>query len=235
MQGGDGSGCFRRGCQQPLETPALLPVTLGRWGSGEPGGHPAPRCQHTWGREASARAGQGGGPDLAGPPTHKSPSDQPTYVYWESAENRAPRWALGDQRSIPQPQASPLGAWVLTGLPSHTRPPRSPADLPPRAALPLRLAGPASSPPLLATLPPGSSLRKEAVHPALQLPRLGAPALPPRSPGPPLPHPTLARATSCPSTPPSSPGHRAAADPILLSVTFSRTQVRGRLLLYLHC
>lgn len=71
-----------------------------------------------------------GGPDLAGPPTRKPPSDQPTCVYWEAAENRAPRWALGEQRSIPQPQAWPLGAWVLTGLPSHTRPPRSPADLP---------------------------------------------------------------------------------------------------------
>ena len=68
---------------------------------------------------------------LAGPQTCKPPSDHPTCVYWEPAESRVLCWALGDQRSIPQPQAWPLGAWVLTGLPSHTRPPSSPADPPP--------------------------------------------------------------------------------------------------------
>lgn len=53
------------GVSSPRKLPGLLPVTLGRWESGEPGCHPAPGdplghlCQHTWGREASALLGRG--------------------------------------------------------------------------------------------------------------------------------------------------------------------------------
>ena len=88
------------GVSSPQKLPGLLPVTLGRWESGEPGCHPAPGdplghlCQHTWGREASAPAGQGAltrSVGFAGPQTRKPPLGHPTCVYWEPAESRVLR------------------------------------------------------------------------------------------------------------------------------------------------
>lgn len=151
-------------------------------------------------------------------------------------------WALGDQRSIPQPEPWPLGAWVLTGLPL----PHSASQQPCRSTslgTPPSEAGRDQPPPLPppTTLHPGSSLSSEGSSSPLPCssPGLGPPAPASRSPRPPLPHPPnqghLPRRPRPQEPPLPSPSHLAAHRHHSLSGPFSRTQVRGHFLVYRHC